>query len=296
MKSILVIAGSDPSGGAGLQGDIKTATMCGVFSMAVPTCLTIQNTLGVKEINPLSPELVRTQLKCVLDDIRPDSVKIGAVPTPELIEVIASVIAEYDLSDIVVDPVMASTSGKSFSSDCNLWVSSLRSSLLPVCDFVTPNIPEAELFLGSPIDPDMSLQELGDALIDTFHCRGVVLKGGHSDDTVEDILFMQKGIDIESRNADITADGNVFRELEITRLKGSRIASHNTHGTGCCFSTCMASMLAHGVSPQEAFKIAKTFVTTAIRQAADNSLGNGNGPLFLVPDFRPMPTWDPGVN
>ena len=254
MKTALTIAGSDSSGGAGIQADIKTMTMNGVYAMSAITALTAQNTQEVTAISQVTPEFLKQQLDAVFEDIRPDAVKIGMVSSGELIKVIAERLSYYNAQNIVVDPVMVATSGsRLLQSDA---VTILTERLLPLATLVTPNIPEAEVLWGKHIDSrrDMmcAAKELGDR-----HRIAVLLKGGHSVCDADDLLY-SKG--------------------EYTWFQGERIDNPNTHGTGCTLSSAIASNLAKGFSMYEAIKEAKSYISGALR--AQLNLGRGSGPLM----------------
>ncbi len=260
MKTALTIAGTDSSGGAGIQADIKTMTMNGVYAMSAITALTAQNTQGVTAISRVTPEFLKQQLDAVFEDIRPDAVKIGMVSSGELIKVIAERLSYYDAKNIVVDPVMVATSGsRLLQSDA---VTILTERLLPLATLVTPNIPEAEVLWGKHIDSrrDMmcAAKEMGDR-----HRIAVLLKGGHSVCDADDLLYS---------------------EGEYTWFQGERIDNPNTHGTGCTLSSAIASNLAKGFSMYEAIKEAKSYISGALR--ARLNLGKGSGPLMHNFDLK----------
>ena len=253
MKTVLTIAGSDSSGGAGIQADIKTMTMNGVYAMSAITALTAQNTLGVKVIQEISPEFLRAQIDAVFDDIYPDSVKIGMVATGELVKVISERLFFYKAKNIVVDPVMVATSGASLMK--NDTAKRLCEELLPIATVITPNIPEAEVLSGFSIR-DKDDMELAAKFLGEKHNCAVLLKGGHSTNDANDLLYKNgKSIWFKSR----------------------RIDNPNTHGTGCTLSSAIASNLAKGFDLYEAVKRAKEYISDAIAQGLD--LGKGAGPI-----------------
>ena len=253
MKTALTIAGSDSSGGAGIQADIKTMTMNGVFAMSAVTALTAQNTTGVSGISEVAPGFLKAQIDSVFTDIRPDAVKTGMVSSAELIEVIAERLTFYKARNIVVDPVMVSTSGSKLLKDDA--VDTLKNKLMRVADLITPNIPEAEILSGMNIGTKDGMQNCAKAIYEKYGCR-VLLKGGHSVNDANDLLF----------------DGVNFVWYE-----GRRINNPNTHGTGCTLSSAIAANLAKGFSTDEAVRRAKDYISGALEAMLD--LGAGSGPL-----------------
>ncbi len=253
MKTALSIAGSDSSGGAGIQADIKTMTMNGVFAMTAVTALTAQNTTGVTGILEATPEFLKAQLDAVFTDIFPDAVKIGMVSSSELIEVIADSLRGYGARNIVVDPVMIATSGSALiKTDA---VETLMRELLPLATVVTPNISEAEVLSGMKIADAADMEKAAAAINKAFGCA-VLLKGGHSVNDANDLLF---------------ADG------EATWFNGKRIDNPNTHGTGCTLSSAIASNLAKGYDLRTSIKRAKDYISGALSAMLD--LGRGSGPM-----------------
>ena len=238
MKKILTIAGSDCSGGAGIQADIKTITMHGMYAMSAITALTAQNTTGVYGIMNSSADFLKNQIDCIFNDIRPDAVKIGMVSDVEIIEAIAQKLKEYKAVNIVADPVMVATSGSRLISEDA--TDALMTRLLPLADIITPNLAEAEV--------------LTDKLPSTV---GIVIKGGHLDDTADDLLYVGG---------------------ENHWINGKRIDNPNTHGTGCTFSSAIACNLALTSDKVQAVTNAKEYLAGAI--AAKLDLGKGSGPLM----------------
>lgn len=253
MKTALSIAGSDCSGGAGIQADLKTMTMNGVYAMSVITALTAQNTTGVRAIQESTPEFLRDQLDAVFQDIRPDAVKIGMVPTAALIRVVADRLKFYGAERIVMDPVMVATSGSALMQ--NDAVRTLVEELLPICTLVTPNIPEAQVLSGMTIESKANMISAARAIGNRCHCA-VLLKGGHSVNDANDLLY---------------ADG------ELTWFEGKRIANPNTHGTGCTLSSAIAANLAKGYPLEDAIQCAKGYISGALSAMLD--LGQGSGPM-----------------
>ena len=254
MKTALSIAGSDCSGGAGIQADIKTMTMNGVYAMSVITALTAQNTLGVRAISEVTPCFLKEQLDSIFEDIFPDSVKIGMVASGELIDVIADRLEFYKAKNIVIDPVMVATSGSALIK--TEAVNTLASRLLPLATLVTPNIPEAEVLSGMRICGKEDMIEAAKYIEEKYQSC-VLLKGGHSINDANDLLY-EKG--------------------KVIWFEAERIENPNTHGTGCTLSSAIASNLAKGFSVYESVKRAKEYVSCAIRAGMD--LGRGSGPLM----------------
>lgn len=252
-KTALTIAGSDSGGGAGIQADIKTMTVNGVFAMSAITALTAQNTTGVTDILNSTPEFLAHQLDAVFTDIYPDAVKIGMVSSAELIQVIADKLTEYDAKNIVVDPVMVATSGARLISDDAIAV--LKEKLLPLALLSTPNIPEAEVLSGMEIHSPEDMEKAAGRIYDAFGCA-VLLKGGHDLNDANDLLC--------------TGDG-------LRWFKGKRIDNPNTHGTGCTLSSAIASNLAKGMSLEDSVDQAKRYISRALAAMLD--LGKGKGPM-----------------
>lgn len=253
MKTALSIAGSDSSGGAGIQADIKTMTMNGVYAMSAITALTAQNTMGVTGIMEVTPEFLAEQITAVFEDIRPDAVKIGMVSSAGLIKVIAERLRQYHAKNIVVDPVMVATSGSRLMQ--TEAVTALAAELLPLASLVTPNIPEAEVLTGRTIESKEDMFCAAKHIGETYGCA-VLLKGGHSINDANDLLYA----------------GGKCRWLE-----GKRIDNPNTHGTGCTLSSAIASNLAKGFSMEESVRRAKEYVSGALAAMLD--LGQGSGPM-----------------
>lgn len=253
MKTALSIAGSDSCGGAGIQADIKTMTMNGVYAMTAITALTAQNTTGVRSIMEAAPQFLKDQIDAVFEDIRPDSVKIGMVSSAELIQVIADRLSYYNAKNIVVDPVMVATSGsKLMKTDA---VSVLASKLLPLAALVTPNIPEAEVLSDRKIDSKEDMECAAKIIGETYGCA-VLLKGGHSVNDANDLLYANKNC---------------------KWFYGRRIPNPNTHGTGCTLSSAIAANLAKGYDLDTSVQRAKDYISGALAAMLD--LGQGAGPM-----------------
>ncbi|NLL37001.1 MAG: bifunctional hydroxymethylpyrimidine kinase/phosphomethylpyrimidine kinase [Fretibacterium sp.] len=253
LKTALTIAGSDSSGGAGIQADLKTMTMNGVYAMSAITALTAQNTIGVREVQESSPEFLKQQIDAVFEDIYPDAVKVGMVSSAELIHVIADRLRYYNAKNVVVDPVMVATSGSSLMKTGA--VQTLTETLFPIATLVTPNIPEAEVLSGLTIEDKEDMFTVAKQIGDIYHCV-VLLKGGHCLNDANDLLY---------------ADG------EFVWFEGKRIDNPNTHGTGCTLSSAIASNLAKGFSLTKSVKRAKDYVSGALAAMLD--LGKGSGPM-----------------
>ncbi len=253
MKTALSIAGSDSSGGAGIQADIKTMTTNGVYAMSVITTMTAQNTMGVRRILEVTPDFLKEQIDAVFEDIFPDSVKIGMVSSVQLVKVIAERLKFYNAKNIVVDPVMLATSGASLiKTDA---VKTLSEELLPIAALVTPNIPEAEVLSNLKIYNKDDMVKSAKLIKKKYGCN-VLLKGGHNISDADDIL----------------CEGDT-----LIWFSGKRIANPNTHGTGCTLSSAIASNLAKGYNLDVSVKMAKEYVSGAIANKLD--LGRGRGPL-----------------
>ncbi|MBQ9545264.1 MAG: bifunctional hydroxymethylpyrimidine kinase/phosphomethylpyrimidine kinase [Clostridia bacterium] len=253
MKTALTVAGSDSCGGAGIQADIKTMTLNGVYAMSAVTALTAQNTTGVRDILESTPDFLAAQLDAVFEDIFPDAVKIGMVSSLELIGTIADRLSFYRAKNVVVDPVMVATSGaRLLKSDA---VSALTEKLFPLADLVTPNIPEAEILTGEKILNADDMERAAETIRSRFGCA-VLLKGGHRVCDADDLL---------------AAPG--VRKW----IRGKRVDNPNTHGTGCTLSSAVAANLAKGFTLCESVARAKDFVSGALSAMLD--LGKGSGPM-----------------
>ncbi len=292
MNTALTIAGSDSCGGAGIQADIKTMTMNGVYSMSAITALTAQNTTGVTGIQEVTPEFLQQQIDTVVTDIRPDAVKTGMVSSIPLIKVIASSIKKHGLKNIVVDPVMVATSGAKLISDDA--IDTLKKELFPLATVITPNIPESEFLIGDlsfrleqsgmeksdagvsekkrsldcaqndfqkvKIVSNKEMEEAARTIHEKFGCA-VLVKGGHNVNDASDFLY--------GKNPDGTIVARWF--------KGKRINNPNTHGTGCTLSSAIAANLAKGLSLEESVAKAKEYISGALAAMLD--LGKGRGPM-----------------
>ena len=260
MKTALTIAGSDCSGGAGIQADLKTMTMNGVFGMSAITALTAQNTTGVTGISEVSPDFLRQQIDMVFQDIRPDAVKIGMVSSAGLIEAIAERLRAYQAENIVVDPVMVATSGSSLiETDA---VTTMKEKLLPLATLVTPNIPEAEVLSGLTVRNEEDMLAAARAISESQGCA-VLVKGGHSINDANDLLYSQG---------------------QARWFYGKRIDNPNTHGTGCTLSSAIAANLAKGFTLDESVRRAKEYISGALQAMLD--LGKGRGPMNHAFDLQ----------
>ena len=253
MKKVLTIAGSDSSGGAGIQADLKTMTVHNTYGMSVITALTAQNTTGVTGIMEVSPEFVGKQMDSVFTDIFPDSVKIGMVASSDIIEVIADKLKFYNAKNVVIDPVMVATSGSRLFMENA--IEKLVDKLLPLATIITPNIPEAEVISGIKISSKADMLKVAEIIYNKIN-RAVLIKGGHLLDDATDILFT------ESSEEWFSAE---------------RVDNPNTHGTGCTLSSAIACNLAMEFSLEESIKNAKAYLTGALKAGLD--LGKGSGPL-----------------
>ncbi len=255
MKTALSIAGSDPSGGAGIQADMKTFAAYGVYGMSVITALTAQNTLGVSDVLEVESGFFGRQLEAVLEDILPDAAKIGMMPNRELLEKAVELLQKYGVKNIVVDTVMISTSGRRLVSEDTVQL--MKSTLFPMSALITPNIPEAEYLCGSKISDESDIYSAAEQLSHETGAGGVLLKGGH--------LPGERSIDI------LYSGGRIYR------FEAARVDSKNTHGTGCTLSAAIACGLALGNALPESVENAKKYLTAAIESSLD--LGHGIGPL-----------------
>ena len=256
MKTALTIAGSDCSGGAGIQADIKTMTANGVYAMSAITALTAQNTTGVSDILEVPPPFLANQLDAIFTDIFPDALKIGMVSSAPLIEVIAEKLRQYDAKHIVVDPVMGATSGAKLLKDEALQA--LTQQLLPLAEVCTPNIPEAEILSGMRITSAEDMVAAAKIISERYGCA-VLCKGGHAINDANDLLW---------------------KDGETVWFHGERIDNSNTHGTGCTLSSAITSNLARDLPLSESVQQAKDYVSGAL--AAMLNLGKGSGPLNHV--------------
>ena len=259
-KAVLTIAGSDSSGGAGIQADIKTMMANGVYAMSAITALTAQNTLGVAGILETAPEFLEQQLDCIFTDIRPDAVKIGMLCGADMIRAAAKKLREYHAVNIVLDPVMVSTSGSRLLS--REAVEEMKAQMFPLADLITPNIPEGEVLTGKRIESPEDMEKAAETIACTYGCA-VLLKGGHQAGSADDLLY---------------------RDGSFRWFPGRRIANPNNHGTGCTLSSAIASNLAKGFSMEEAVERAKKYISGALEAMLD--LGRGNGPMDHGFDLR----------
>ena len=260
MRTALSIAGSDSSGGAGIQADLKTMTMNGVFAMSAITALTAQNTTGVTGIMEVTPEFLQQQIDAVFEDIYPDAVKIGMVSSSVLIEKIAERLQFYGAKNIVVDPVMVATSGSRLIAE--EAVKTLKEKLLPIAAVVTPNIPEAKILSGMEIHTEEEMEKAAKMIGDSYSCA-VLLKGGHNINDANDLLY---------------SDG------KCKWFKGKRIDNPNTHGTGCTLSSAIVANLAKGYGLEDAVEKAKNYISGALAAMLD--LGAGSGPMNHAYDLK----------
>ncbi len=254
MKTCLTIAGSDSSGGAGIQADLKTMTVNGVYAMSVITALTAQNTQGVTGILDVSPEFITEQMDAVFNDIYPDAIKIGMVSSSEIVEAIAASLEKYQAKNIVLDPVMVATSGAKLLKEEAM--DSLINRLIPLADVITPNIPEGEILAGMEITNEDEMIKAAEKIGKKYDCA-VLLKGGHRVNDANDLLY---------------------KDGKFKWFRSERIDNPNTHGTGCTLSSAIGANLAKGYDIDQAIEKAKDYLTGALRAGLD--LGKGSGPLM----------------
>ncbi len=253
MRTALTIAGSDSSGGAGIQADIKTMLANHVYAMSAITALTAQNTTGVSDIMESSPEFLKEQLDCIFTDIYPDAVKTGMVSSKGLIEVIAERLRFYEAKNIVVDPVMVATSGARLITE--EAITTLKESLLPIATVITPNIPETEVLSGMKIESPEDMVSASKKIFEEYGCA-VLCKGGHNLNDANDLLYSENGY---------------------IWFNGKRINNPNTHGTGCTLSSAIASNLAKGYDLETSVRYAKNYISGALAAMLD--IGKGSGPM-----------------
>jgi len=255
---VLTIAGSDSGGGAGIQADLKTIAANGCYGMSVITALTAQNTLGVTGIHAVPVEFVAAQLEAVLSDIGVDAVKIGMIFSADLIRTVAEYLKKYDVRAIVLDPVMVAQSGDKLLQDDA--IAALKQHLIPLAHLLTPNLPEASVLLGREL---ASSDAIAQAAVDltALGCANVLIKGGHLEGgDSNDCLYLSS-------------------ERRLVVLPGERIATGNNHGTGCTLSSAIASFIARGESVEQAVRLAKEYITGAIRAGTTYTIGHGHGPV-----------------
>lgn len=254
MKTVLSIAGSDCSGGAGIQADIKTITAHKLYAMSVITALTAQNTTGVYGIHDIPSEFVANQLDCVFSDIHPDSVKIGMVSNVEIINIIAEKLIKYNAQNIILDPVMVSTSGSKLISDNA--IEALTTKLFPLAAVITPNIPEAEALTGCTIKSRDCMVQVAEQIAEKLKTGAVLIKGGHFENRADDLLYL---------------NGTSYW------FEAEQIDTNNNHGTGCTLSSAIACNLAAGYTIEESVLNSKDYITGALKIGLN--LGKGCGPL-----------------
>ena len=256
---VLTIAGSDSSGGAGIQADIKTISAMGSYACSVITSVTAQNTLGVQAIHPIPSDMVRQQIESVMDDLHPKAIKIGMVCDKDIALTIAESICKYQPRWVVYDPVMVSTSGHKLMTDDTIDI--IRQKLIPQATLITPNLYEAKILLGNSLKDEDEMKKGAELLGKTYRCS-VLIKGGHlGSDEMCDILY------------DTT-------EKQCFCYHAPKIESRNLHGTGCTLSSAIATKLSQGHPLKEAIALAKDYVTKAIDASKNMHIGNGHGPLW----------------
>ncbi|MFW6001497.1 MAG: bifunctional hydroxymethylpyrimidine kinase/phosphomethylpyrimidine kinase [Halanaerobium sp.] len=268
MKKVLTIAGSDSGGGAGIQADLKTMTVHGVYAASVITSVTAQNTLGVQQVNNLAPEFVAAQIDSVLGDIKIDALKTGMLGTKEIVEITAEKIKEYGLKNLVVDPVMAATSGDLLLAENA--VESYKEKLFPLAKIITPNLMEAKILAGKDPTEQASPKWLAEKLIE-YGSEYVLIKGGHFNDH-NPAQKISKNKSANNLAVDLLYDGSDFVEFE-----AKYIQNRHTHGSGCTLSASLASNLAKSLSIKESLSLTKAFITDAIKNSF--KVGKGNNPV-----------------
>ncbi|MBM9604942.1 bifunctional hydroxymethylpyrimidine kinase/phosphomethylpyrimidine kinase [Desulfopila inferna] len=264
-RKALTIAGSDSGGGAGIQADLKTFSACGCYGMSAITAITAQNTCGVTAIHPVPPAVIAAQIRAVLDDIGTDAIKIGMLHSADVIMTVAQVLREYGCNNIVLDPVMVATSGDRLIEESA--VATLLETLLPLATLITPNIPEAEILTKKKISTRDDMISAAQ-LLSSEYSLAVLLKGGHlKGTTLVDVYWPRD------------ADSPIFFENE-------RIATRNSHGTGCTLSSAIAAFIAHQESLHDAVRHAEKYLYQAISAGSEYSLGKGHGPVHHFFNFH----------
>ncbi|MCC8174509.1 MAG: bifunctional hydroxymethylpyrimidine kinase/phosphomethylpyrimidine kinase [Odoribacter sp.] len=262
--TVLSIAGSDPSGGAGIQADLKTFSACGCYGMTAITAIVDENTVGVYGVHPVPIDFVKGQIKSALDDIGAHAVKIGMLHSSELIRAVKDILLPYDIKNMVLDPVMVATSGDALLEEDA--VETLKNELIPYSCVITPNIPEAEILLGEKISSQKDLPAFAEVLAQKWNVS-VFLKAGHlTENELTDIFY-----NVETK--------------EVLELKSPRIFTKNTHGTGCTLSSAIAANLALGHSLNQAAVKAKEYITGALKAGAAYKIGHGHGPVHHFFDW-----------
>jgi hydroxymethylpyrimidine/phosphomethylpyrimidine kinase len=257
-NTVLTIAGSDSGGGAGIQADIKTISAMGCYAASAITAITVQNTLGVQAVHPVPLDILRGQIDAVLSDIGADAIKIGMLHSSEVVNLVAEMIEKYQLRNIVLDPVMVSTSGHRLIEEDAVEV--IKTRLMPLARVITPNVPEAEILAGCKIAGEDEFEAIARRLSDNGNVS-VLMKAGHlSGDSLVDYFY----------NAE---------DDTITRLQSKRVQTKNTHGTGCTLSSAFAASLAKGENLTDAAILAKRYIEQAIISGAEYEIGKGHGPV-----------------
>lgn len=262
MKKALSIAGSDCSGGAGIQADLKTFSSHGVYGMSVVTAVVAENTVRVIDFQDITPEMIAKQIDAVFEDIVPDAVKVGMLSCVETMDIVAEKLRKWESKNIVIDPVMYAKNGSALMS--SEAMGTLKKEILPLATVLTPNIPEAEAISGIRILNQNDMMEAA-RIIHQMGCKAIIVKGGHCEGDAIDVVY----------------DGCEFQQFS-----RARIPTKNTHGTGCTFSSAITSNIAKGLPLKEAVSLAKEYITQAIKQAI--SLGEGHGPVNHFYNFFPQ--------
>jgi len=261
---VLTIAGSDSGGGAGIQADIKTISACGCYAASAITAITVQNTLGVESVEPVSIPTIEGQIRAVVEDIGVDAIKIGMLHSGQVVEAVARLLKHYQINNVVLDPVMVSTSGHRLIEE--EAIAALKEQLIPLARVITPNIPEAEILLSHPITQQSELPEAARELAEKMQVS-VLLKAGHlKEEKLVDILWDQP-------------------QAKMYEYASPRLYTQNTHGTGCTMSSALASYLAKGYNLSEATAMAKHYMEEAIAAGAEYKIGHGFGPVAHFNQF-----------
>ena len=274
IPKVLTIAGSDSGGGAGVQADLKVITALGGYGMSVITAITAQNTLGVTAIQDIDLAVIEAQIDAVLNDIGADSVKIGMLASPEIVQVVAASLRKHGITRIILDPVLRATSGASLGGDDT--AQAMMKELFPIASLVTPNLEEASLLLGRDITQVADFQSASEELL-ALGPQAVLIKGGHLDSTHNQLTDYLMWRSIEDD----------LEIIQVKEFKHLRVNTENTHGTGCSLSAAIATYLADGHDLPHAVGKAITFVEAGLQAGRFLSIGEGPGPLWPMFEFYP---------
>jgi hydroxymethylpyrimidine/phosphomethylpyrimidine kinase len=289
----MTVAGFDPSGGAGIQADIKTISALGCYATSALTALPVQNTMGVRSIHSIPTAVVAEQMRAVMDDIPPHAIKIGMVHSVELVEAIVGVLGDYPRVPTVFDPVMVATSGHKLIEEAT--IAAIVERLFPLADVITPNLDEAAVLAGMAIETVDDMYAAGEKIL-ALGCRSLLLKGGHLKTDRLTSLFFERGCAHGNANSNSNgevcshgnAGGEIGRSVNVAEYHSEKWNTRNTHGSGCTLSSAIASFLARGSELSAAVVLAQDYVKGAIFNGKDVTIGCGNGPLNHFYDPQPL--------